>query len=45
MARKTISRRRFVQATGAAALSAGLAGSAALAPGRAHAQQKTLKII
>ena len=44
MARKTLSRRRFMQATGAAALSAGLAGSA-IAPRRARAQRKVLKII
>ncbi len=44
MARRTISRRRFIQTTGAAALSAGLAGSA-LAPRNARAQQKTLKVI
>jgi multiple sugar transport system substrate-binding protein len=44
MARKTISRRRFIQTTSAAALSAGLAGSA-IAPARARAQQRTLKII
>ena len=44
MARNRISRRRFIQTAGAATLSAGLAGSA-LAPRRAHAQQKTLRII
>src|SRR5512138_743825 len=42
MAGKTISRRRFIETAGAAALTAGLAGAL---PGRARAQQKTLKII
>jgi multiple sugar transport system substrate-binding protein len=42
--RKTMSRRRFVQATGAAALGAGLA-AAGLSPRFARAQAKTLKII
>jgi multiple sugar transport system substrate-binding protein len=44
MAKKTISRRRFIQTSGAAALSAGLAAGA-LAPRPARAQPKTLKII
>jgi multiple sugar transport system substrate-binding protein len=44
MARNPISRRRFIQTAGAAALTAGLAASAG-APRRARAQQKTLKII
>src|SRR5512138_1518569 len=42
MAGKTISRRRFIETAGAAALTAGLAGAL---PGRALAQQKTLKIV
>ena len=44
MARRTISRRRFIQTTGAAALGAGLAATG-LVPERARAQGKTLKII
>jgi len=44
MARRTISRRRFIQTTGAAALGAGLAATG-LVPARARAQGKTLKII
>ncbi len=44
MAKKSISRRSFIRTTGGAALSAGIAGSV-LAPRRARAQQKTLKII
>jgi multiple sugar transport system substrate-binding protein len=44
MARNPISRRRFIQTAGAAALTAGLAASA-VAPRRAMAQQKTLRII
>ena len=40
--RKPMTRRRFVQGAGAAAAAAGLA---TLIPGRARAQQKTLKII
>lgn len=42
--RNGISRRRFIQATGAAALGAGLS-AAGLAPRTARAQQKTLKIM
>jgi multiple sugar transport system substrate-binding protein len=42
--RKTVSRRRFIKTTGAAALTAGLAGGV-LAPRPVRAQQKTLKII
>ncbi len=44
MAKNPISRRRFIKAAGAAALTAGLAASAG-APRRARAQQRTLKII
>jgi multiple sugar transport system substrate-binding protein len=44
MARKRITRRSFIRTTGAATLTAGLAGSL-LAPRAARAQQKSLKII
>ncbi len=44
MSKKKLSRRSFIKTTGAAALSAGLAGTA-LAPRTARAQQKTLKIM
>src|SRR5919197_3751496 len=44
MAKKTMTRRRFGQAAGAAALAAGAAGGA-LAPGRGRAQRKALRII
>jgi multiple sugar transport system substrate-binding protein len=42
--KRTMSRRRFIQTTGAAALGAGLT-AAGLAPRPARAQQKTLKIM
>ncbi len=44
MAKKSISRRSFIKTAGGAAVSAGIAGSV-LAPRRARAQQKTLKIM
>jgi multiple sugar transport system substrate-binding protein len=44
MSRKKITRRRFIQAAGAAAASAGLAAAVA-SPRRVRAQQKTLRII
>ena len=41
---KTVSRRDFIKATGSAALAASI-GSSLIVPGRASAQQKTLKIL
>ncbi|MDH3714453.1 MAG: extracellular solute-binding protein, partial [Gammaproteobacteria bacterium] len=43
-AERTISRRRFLQATGSTVLAAG-SGPVLLTPRRAHARQKTLKIL